>query len=318
MPSTNNIVVGDALPPTGKRPSLRLALCIATRGRAAILKQALADRLTQSRPADKIFVAYLSPSDIEDAPQLFPQVEFLQSSGNSGGSCAQRNRLLDAVGDAFDLVMFTDDDCFLQREYLERIEQLFERQADVLGATGRILANGAKGPGLSVAYARSTLGAIGVAPTLEAQPPVPAFNTDGCNMVFRVEPLRKHGIRFDEQLPEYAWYEDIDFSRRVLAFGAVVLVPGAQCIHLGAKVGKTSGKRFGYSQVANPIYLARKGTYPWGNARRSILRNFASNVFRSVASEPYIDRRGRLAGNLLAVWDVLRGRMRPDRILNLR
>jgi hypothetical protein len=41
------------------------------------------------------------------------------------------------------------------------------------------------------------------------------------------------------------------------------------------------------------------------------------NVTRAVAPEPYIDRRGRLRGNLLALRDVLRGDLRPERIIEL-
>jgi GT2 family glycosyltransferase len=318
MPLANDLPTSKTHSVTDKAQRLSLVVAIATRGRAAILKQALADRLEQSRPAEKIFVAYVDPSDIEDAPHHFPQVHFIQGPAGAGGSCAQRNRLLDAVGDDFDLIVFTDDDCFLHRDYLLRTEQVFLDDADVLGATGRILFNGARGPGLSVEYARSTLRAIRTVPTIAEQPPVPAFNTDGCNMAFRVEGVRRHGIHFDEQLPAYAWYEDIDFSRRLLPFGPLVLVPGAQCIHLGAKVGKTSGKRFGYSQIANPIYLARKGTFPWSHAWESMIRHLAANLLRSFAPEPYIDRRGRLRGNVLALWDVLCRRMRPDRILGMQ
>jgi hypothetical protein len=38
---------------------------------------------------------------------------------------------------------------------------------------------------------------------------------------------------------------------------------------------------------------------------------------KSLRSEPWIDRRGRLKGNLLAMFDVLRGRSDPRRILDL-
>ena len=137
-------------------------------------------------------------------------------------------------------------------------------------------------------------------------------------MIFRVDVLRREGIRFDETMPGYAWYEDIDFSRRLLPFGRLALLEGAQAVHLGAKVGKTSGLRYGYSQIANPIYLARKGSYPWDHAHRSVMRNCLANLLRSIAPESYVDRRGRLRGNLLGLRDFLLGRLRPDRILALQ
>ncbi len=296
------------------RPTL--AVGIPTRGRPAILKSTLGDLQLQTLRPDCVMVVYFEPSDIDDAPEQFPNVHFIRGQG-SGGSCAQRNRLLEVAGRDFDLIFIQDDDFFAQRDYLQRAVEAFLRDRSVVGITGKILHNGAAGPGYSVEFARSVLSAISQVPTLEEQPPRPAFNTDGCNMAFRLQVIQDHGIRFDEQMPGYAWYEDIDFSRRLLPYGSLVLLPGAQGIHLGAKIGKTSGRRFGYSQVANPIYLARKGTYAWPNALRSVGRNLAANLAHSVKPEPYVDRHGRLRGNLLGFRDLLRGRSHPGRILDL-
>ena len=73
----------------------------------------------------------------------------------------------------------------------------------------------------------------------------------------------------------------------------------AACIS-GIKAGRVSGKRFGYSQVVNPVYLIRKGTIPRASRCRLMARNLAANLVRSLRPEPYIDRRGRLRGNVLA------------------
>ena len=76
-------------------------------------------------------------------------------------------------------------------------------------------------------------------------------------------------------------------------------------------------RRFGYSQIANPVYLARKGTYPWNRALRSMARHWAMNLARSPFPEPWADRWGRFRGNMLALADLLRGRLRPGRIEEL-
>ena len=296
---------------------MAVAVGIPTRGRPAILKETLEDLRLQSFAPRVVMVAYLDPSDIGDAPMYFPEVRFLRTE-KPGGSCSQRNRLLDAVPVGCDLVFIMDDDCYVHREYLARMVETFVADPTIVGGTGRILKNGATGPGLTGEYARRLLRSTPHTPTLYEEPPRPAFNTDGCNMAFRMDTLRQHGIRFDESMPGYAWYEDIDFSRRFLPYGKLVLVPGAQAVHLGAKVGKTSGVRFGYSQVANPVYLARKGTYPWSHAFRSMARNLAANLLHSIRPEPFIDRHGRLRGNLLAFRDWMKQRMMPDRILGLQ
>jgi hypothetical protein len=88
-------------------------------------------------------------------------------------------------------------------------------------------------------------------------------------------------------------------------------------VHLGAKLGRQKGLRLGYSQIANPVYLARKGTYPWDRALRSMARHLAMNLARSPFPEPWADRWGRFRGNVLALWDLARGRAHPSRILEL-
>lgn len=88
-------------------------------------------------------------------------------------------------------------------------------------------------------------------------------------------------------------------------------------VHLGVKSGRTSGTRLGYSQIANPIYLVAKGTMRRSPAAKMALTNFIANLVKSPVPEAYIDRRGRLKGNLLALIDVLRGANHPTRILEL-
>jgi hypothetical protein len=75
--------------------------------------------------------------------------------------------------------------------------------------------------------------------------------------------------------------------------------------------------RFGYSQVVNPVYLARRGRCSWRRALWTMGRNLAANLLRGVRPEPWVDRRGRLRGNMLGLWELARGRARPERILSL-
>ena len=143
------------------------------------------------------------------------------------------------------------------------------------------------------------------------------YGAYGCNMSFRLEPVRRQGILFDENLPLYGWQEDIDFSMRVRPYGRIMNAAALRGVHLGIKLGRTSGVRFGYSQIANPIYLIRKGSMSWRHASKLMWRNIAANMGRSLFPEPWVDRKGRLKGNLLALIDMLRGRISPGRILQL-
>ena len=54
--------------------------------------------------------------------------------------------------------------------------------------------------------------------------------------------------------------------------GKVVKIDAAFGVHLGTKLGRNSGLRLGYSQIANPLYLARKGAgYPLTRALGHLL-----------------------------------------------
>ncbi len=290
---------------------MRIAVGIATRGRAAILAETLAELDRQHRPADRILVSFAAPEDVAGIAARFPSVEFL--SGASGLP-AQRNRILDAIGDC-DAVAFFDDDFLAAPEWLAVLEAVLRARPDCAVATGVVLADGAKGPGIAVDAARAILARAPPLPdSLEASP---AFNAYGCNMALRLAPMRAHAIRFDEALPLYAWYEDIDLSRRLLPHGAILRLHAARGVHLGTKKGRVPGVRLGYSQVANPLYLARKGSFPWSHAIPSAGRHCLVNALKALRPEPEVDRRGRLRGNLLALADLLRGRMRPERVLDL-
>ena len=69
--------------------------------------------------------------------------------------------------------------------------------------------------------------------------------------------------------------------------------------------------------MANPVYLARKGSMRPLRSARLIARNLIANHLRALAPEPWVDRRGRLSGNMLALRDLVAGRLDPQRILDM-
>lgn len=288
---------------------MKTAIGIATMGRAPLLRQTVQDLSRQILQPDLIIVCGANPADTDGLVET-QQLKLIEAAA---GSTTQRNAILDAAADC-DVILFLDDDFLLTPDYLAHMVGAFQHVPEVVVATGFVVADGIKGPGFTYQDGRQILEA--------AKPMANAGLLDipqgyGCNMAFRMSVIREHGLRFDEALPLYAWYEDVDLMRLASRHGRCVRVEKALGVHLGTKRGRTSGKRFGYSQIANPLYLARKGTYPWSSALESMLRNIAANLLKSVRPEPYIDRRGRLHGNLLALAHALRRIDRPDRILEL-
>lgn len=291
---------------------LRIAVGIATAGRRDVVRRTIGLLRDQTRLPDLLVACPLTSDKISDDD--FPNFPFpvIVTSGPVG-LCAQRNAILARTADC-DVVVFFDDDFLAEPHYLEQLEKVFQAEPNVAAVTGTMLADDVTGPGLTVEQGLKILESnvqIGSG-TLEQVP-----GLYGCNMAYRMQYIRDHKLRFDENLPLYGWQEDIDFSLQVVPFGRLVKSDMLMGVHLGVKAGRTSGVRLGYSQIANPVYLSKKGTMSWQHARKLISRNIAANLARSLYPEPWIDRHGRLKGNLLALLDLLRGKASPARILQL-
>lgn len=286
---------------------MRIAIGIATRGRPAILAGVLADLQRQTRAPDRIIVCHVTPDDVTGCTDA----EFITAAA---GLPKQRNAILDAAIDC-DVVLFLDDDFLCAPDYLRVLEAAFVARPDMVVATGTVVADGANGPGYSLAEGAALLAAD--APPTDPMAMAPHFNGYGCNMAFRLDVVRAQNIRVDERLPLYAWYEDIDVTRQLGQHGAILRLAGARGVHLGSKSGRVTQVRLGYSQVVNPVYLARKGTFPWSHALPSAARHCLANLVRSLKPEPWADRWGRFRGNMIGLWDLVRGRAAPERILEL-
>ncbi len=290
---------------------MRIAVGIATAGRPQLLPGLLSELRGQARPPDVTIICAPTAADIGDLPEI-PGLTVEAITGPRGLT-RQRNAILDSAQDC-DVVAFFDDDFIPAPDYLSVVEQVFTRHPDVAMVTGSVLADGITGPGLGLAEAQAILRASG--PAIEGGTDLhEVANGYGCNMALRVAAATD--CRFDDRLPLYGWLEDVDFSLQLARRGRIVQASAARGVHLGIKQGRQSGVRLGYSQIANPVYLAVKGTVPWPRALRQMGRNMAANFARSLRPEPYVDRLGRAAGNLKALRDLLTGRLAPERILEL-
>jgi GT2 family glycosyltransferase len=290
--------------------TMPLVVIIATANRRCSLQQALVQLETQTRLPNVVVVSAPDESHVE--PYL-PSRYAIRFLFGAHGSSAQRNRGLDVITDDATVVFF-DDDFVPADDYLEQVETSLADHPDWAVVTGHVLFDGIKGPGMSFGEAKKLLSACDRR-SVAAGPALERHGAYGCNMAVRFRDIGE--IRFDERLPHYGWQEDTDFSRRV-AGGRRIMQDNRLCgVHLGVKSGRVSGVRFGYSQIANPIYLVRKRTLPVRWAMRLIARNLASNVIGSMWPEPHIDRLGRLKGNAIAALHLLRGRVEPEYILKL-
>jgi GT2 family glycosyltransferase len=125
-------------------------------------------------------------------------------------------------------------------------------------------------------------------------------------------------LRFDARLPLYSWLEDRDFAGRLMRYGTLAKVDDCVMVHrAAASGGRQSHMRLGYSQVMNPIYFTGKGSFPLWLTAQQVFRPVAKNIVLSMAGPAKHWRRERLRGNGTAGWDVVRGKITPERIVDL-
>lgn len=166
-------------------------------------------------------------------------------------------------------MVFFDDDFVPDAGWLKAAAQAFRDDPQIVAFTGRVLADGIKGPGLSFDEAvRIVEGTVPSADWTRIEP----FSPYGCNMAFRLSTIGD--LRFDERLVLYGWLEDRDFGAALAKRGGrLIKCASASGVHMGVKSGRVAGDRLGYSQVVNPIYMLRKGTMTAGQVAGQLFRN---------------------------------------------
>jgi GT2 family glycosyltransferase len=289
---------------------MKLVVIVPTFARKAQVARLLRQLESQTRAPDEVIVT--APDETHVDPHEAQRFVVSRVFGKTGLS-AQRNNALAIALDRFDIITFFDDDFLPADDYLARVVEAFEQNADWAVVMGRVVADGVRGAGLDW---ETGLAALRSARTDPGAPEVvDHVGAYGCNMSIRSSFVGE--LRFDERLALYGWQEDIDFTSQLRRRGRVVGLHSLLGVHLGVKSGRVSGLRFGYSQVANPIYLIKKGTVPARFALELMMRNIAANLVKSLWPEPHVDRWGRLRGNVLAACHVMMGRIEPEYILKL-
>jgi glycosyltransferase involved in cell wall biosynthesis len=286
------------------RPT-RICVGIASCGRPQQLRIVVDHLRQQTLQPSNVIISCVSS---DDARELGARGDLLIVYGHAGAA-RQRNVVLRNLPPETDIVVFFDDDFVPHRDWLKNVASVFRDDPTIACITGNVIADGIKGPGLTFEDALESL------KRHEAEDSgwvIENCSPYGCNMAFRRTAI--DDLWFDECLVLYAWLEDRDFGAAVArGRGRVIKLGTAVGVHLGVKRGRVSGRKLGYSQVMNPAYLRTKGTMTTSQTIRQVLKNVGSNLKGSLQPEPFIDRRGRLLGNLIAVTDLLRGRLTPQR-----
>jgi GT2 family glycosyltransferase len=289
---------------------MRLGLVIASHKRREILQDVLAHLISQRRVPDNVVISAVDPADMPENIGAFPNVR--QVFG-SPGLTSQRNRGMSCLLDTSDVIAFIDDDFIVGEDYFLKLASIFDQDRSIIAVTGKVIADGANSPGFTF---EEGLRMIERYRRRKAAPHTHDIGgTYGCNMAFRTASIGS--VRFDERLPLYGWQEDLDFSGALRDTGRIVKTNLVWGVHLGTKHGKGSGVRLGYSQIVNPAYIVCKGNMSFAYGFRLVARNLFANLVKSVRPESYVDRRGRLRGNLIGLFHLMTGRLTPEYILKI-
>ena len=188
----------------------------------------------------------------------------------------------------------------------------------IIGINAEIVADGADLPGFTFEEGLRLAEQYRRQKTEPVAREITGKYADGCNGIIAFRSTRAGALRFDERLPLYGWQEDLDFCVALRRLGRIVRTNLIWGVHLGTKRGKGSEVRLGYSQIVNPAYIVSKGNMSVWYALQLAARNVAANIVRSIRPESYVDRRGRLQGNVIGMFHLIAGRLTPEYILKLK
>jgi GT2 family glycosyltransferase len=283
--------------------STRVAVLLATKGRAHAVAQLIRSLEKQSVAPSIVVVSATAAADVEAQLPTDLNIEYIFGPA---GLTAQRNRALERARTLADVAIFFDDDFAPAGNWIEQCARLFETDPAIAGANGIVIRDGAKTPPISWQEAQQAIATW----RPKNRPLSEVDDLYGCNMAFRMSAV--DDLLFDERLVLYGWLEDKEFSRQAAKKGRLVLCNSLVGVHLGLKVGRVSGKKYGYSQIVNAWYLHKKGALSRHEVCIHILKALAANAAKALRPETHIDRRGRFRGNLVGIIHLLSGACRPE------
>ena len=286
---------------------------ICSAGRPGMLHESVLQVVGQTVPC-RVVLSVVDEADVLPATRELPGVSVMMGPR---GSSRQRNLALDSIAHQPECVLFLDDDVELERTYVGEVLACYRRHPGVAVVNGRNLAHGIYPAGtLDRPLARELLGKFHTdhpeMSSVEAGAVAPMATAYGCRMAMHGSLLGK--VRFDERLVLYGFLEDLDLALQCRRYGEIVEATYALGVHLEVSSGRVGSRRRGYAEVINALYLWHKGSgFPLGRALLGSMRRTAHNAVRAARTG---DRR-QFAGNMLGWLDAARGRLEPERMLNV-
>lgn len=254
--------------------SINVSIVIPTRNRPNDLKVLLNSILVQAVLPTEIIVVDESSDDKTKNLVEYIRSEFLDKKvrikylrGGEEGVAQKRNiGLSHAIGD---ICLFLDDDIIIDKNYIKKILEVYEKHPNALGVGGYIITEALPFSALSNSIKRVlfvfhfTSDACRVRP-LGISLPYPLTKIINCGWLNGGTASYKREIfkdfRWDENLKAYSISEDKDLSYRICKRypNSLFMTPYAKAIHTKSTAARLSNKYVIYMGVAHSAYVFYK------------------------------------------------------------
>jgi GT2 family glycosyltransferase len=256
-----------------------------------------------------IFVSVPSDADVSVLTRQLPGIEIVYGTR---GASAQRNRALRMIQGNPEFIAFFDDDMEVEANYMEELQRTYRAHRSIVLVNGANLAHGIYRAGTLTREIARQLIEDQLKKGLPQENCVPALGGYGGRMSIRGFLLGK--VEFDERLPLYSFMEDYDFTLACRKFGDIAENPRALTVHIEVASGRVSLDKRGYSEVVNPIYIARKN----GVGFRGALWGAFCVTLKNAKAAAFSTEKRRFSGNLVGWRKLLVGQIDPEYILRMQ
>ena len=265
--------------------------------RASEVHKCLDALVEQTYPKEQyeiIVVDDYSTDELKSVVEKYPKVQYVLNKLEFSLPAARNMGLTKAKGE---IIVFLDDDAIVEKDYIKKIVEAFEKNDGIGGATGRIkdvvihdikkgffgraMAFYAKIFGISGFFANQS----GVGRVLKTGFLISNFERhrelsqvkwlSGCNMSYLRKAIEDAGL-FDTRFDGHSYFEDADFSYRVLKKGyTLYAVPDAVVDHQISPVSREKLSKIKYYQLIHTNRFFLKNIYE--NCRMKYLKHIIAN-----------------------------------------
>lgn len=204
---------------------IKISVIIPTYDRGGLLQKCLQSLFAQTYPQSKFEILVCDDGSTDETQKIvenlakeYKNLRFLKQK-RQGPATARNLGVKNAQGE---IIAFIDDDCRPAHDWLENLNQAFEKHPETQGVEGKTIPDCLTSDLFTYQLLNDTGGKYWT-----------------CNIAYKKVALVKVG-GFDEEF-RFSHCEDIDLAYRILKMGKIIFTPEVIVIHPTKRVGLFSG-----------------------------------------------------------------------------